>query len=112
MRHGDVDSARTAELVRSVPVPGLVDGLVTAAFGQDGSISVHLVTGTGSYQDRRVHVEVVLDREHAGILGETLLGVRPRASPADREALSVPCCIGICIDLGEAGRLGTQPSSA
>jgi len=100
IRHGDIENARNEESVRSALVPGLVDGMVTTVLDQDGSISVHVVIGSsGAYQEERAHIELVLTREHAGTLGETLLGLRrPRASPADRETRPVPCCVGLCIN--------------
>jgi len=100
IRHGGIENTRKKEPVRSALVPGLVDGLVTTVLDQDGNISVHLVVGaSGTYQEERAHIELVLTREHAGMLGEALLGLRrPRASPADRETRPVPCCIGICIN--------------
>jgi hypothetical protein len=100
IRHGDIESARNKESVRSALVPGLVDGVVTAALDQDGSISVHVTIGApGLYQEEHAHIELVFEREHAAVLGETLLGVRgPRAAPADHKTPPVPCCIGIHID--------------
>jgi len=98
-RHGGTESPRTERSARSALVSGLVDGLVTTAAAQDGSVSVQLVIGTPDRAKDSPHIEFVLDREHAGMLGETLLSMlRPRASPADRGALGVPCCIGICLN--------------
>jgi hypothetical protein len=106
IRHGDIENARNMESVRSAFAPGLVDGQVTTALDQDGSISVNLVIGTsGTCQEEHAHIEFVLDREHAEILGEALLGAcRPRASPADCETLPVPCYVGICINFALSGR--------
>ncbi len=106
IRHGDIENARDRASVRSAFAPGLVDGQVTAAVDQDGSISVNLVIGTsGTGQEERAFIEFVLDREHAKILGEALLGARrPRASPADCETLPVPCYVGICINFAPSGR--------
>ena len=99
-RPGDIENARSRQLARAALVPGLVDGLVTTAVDQDGSISVHLVIGTSETSGEDCpHIELVLKREHAGILGELLLGVRrPRVSPADGVALPIPCCIGISLN--------------
>jgi hypothetical protein len=99
-RHGGTENARNEQSARPASVSGLVDGLVTTAAAQDGSVSVQLVIGTPDRGGKESpHIEFVLDRKHAAILGETLLGVlRPRASPADRGGPAVPCCIGICLN--------------
>ncbi len=106
IRYGDIENSRNRESARSAFAPGLVDGQVTAAVDQDGSISVNLVIGTsGTCQEERAYIEFVLDREHAEILGEALLGARrPRASPADCGTLPVPCYVGICINFAFSGR--------
>ncbi|MFL6128783.1 MAG: hypothetical protein ACJ73E_06940, partial [Mycobacteriales bacterium] len=91
---------------RSTLVPGLVDGLVTAVVEDDGSISIHLRIGSpGTHREDCPHIEFVLDREHAGTLGETLLRARrPHTSPADAETPPVPCCIGIWLDPAQSDR--------
>lgn len=104
--HDDIESAVDGHPPRPVPVPGLVDGLVTAAVDEDGSISVHLIIGSpNALGEGCPHIELVLGREQVGILGETLLGVcRPRATPADPETPPVPCCIGISLDSAVSAR--------
>ena len=103
IRSGDFENTWNGGSGRSSPVPGLVDGLVTTSLEEDGSTSVRLIIGSsGMRQEERGHIELVLKREYAQMLGETLLGMRrPDDSPANGVIPPFPCSIGICIDTAE-----------
>lgn len=103
IRSGDLENTWNGGAERSILVPGLVDGLVTTSLEEDGSTSVRLIIGSsGMCQEERGHIELVLNREYAEMLGETLLGMQqPGDSPANGVIPPFPCSIGICIDTTE-----------
>jgi hypothetical protein len=78
-------------------IPGVVDGLVTASSGPDGSVCVHVVMGNpdaGSAGGG--HIELVLRPEHARLLGALLLGERqPAPLPAPHKRSWIPCWLGL-----------------
>lgn len=78
-------------------IPGLVEGMVTASPGRDGSVSLHVVASTHDVNAVGCHhIEFILRREDAELLGEVLLGRRqPRSFPARHEAGWIPCWLGL-----------------